>query len=63
MATFWTATEMLLWLGEREAGNLLLNIVETVCENSIVTKDLCGITNTKKVITSKIKKRLPAKKI
>jgi isocitrate/isopropylmalate dehydrogenase len=66
VATFWTATEMLLWLGEREAGNLLLDIVETVCENGIVTKDLGGTANTKEVtaaVCTEIEKRLTAKKV
>jgi isocitrate/isopropylmalate dehydrogenase len=55
---------MLLWLGEREAGNLLLDIVETVCENGIVTKDLGGTANTKEVtaaVCAEIERRLPAK--
>ena len=66
VATFWTATEMLLWLGEREAGNLLLDIVETVCENGVVTKDLGGTANTREVtaaVCAEIEKRLPAKKV
>ena len=66
VATFWTATEMLLWLGEREAGNLLLDVVEIVCENGIVTKDLGGTATTKEVtaaVCAEIEKRFHSKKI
>lgn len=49
VATFWTAVEMLKWLGEGEAGDLLLDIVETVCEKGIMTKDLGGTATTVEV--------------
>ena len=52
MATFWTAVEMLKWLGEDEAGDLLLDIVETVCGNGIMTKDLGGTATTVEVTTA-----------
>jgi isocitrate/isopropylmalate dehydrogenase len=40
---------MLKWLGENEAGDLLLDIVETVCEKGIMTRDLGGTASTKEV--------------
>jgi isocitrate/isopropylmalate dehydrogenase len=40
---------MLNWLGEHEAGKLLLDITETVCENGIMTRDLGGTATTKEV--------------
>ncbi|KAL3419267.1 tartrate dehydrogenase/decarboxylase TtuC' [Phlyctema vagabunda] len=64
VATFWTAVEMLKWLGEEEAGDLLLDIVETVCEKGIMTKDLGGSANTKEVtdaVCEEIQKRLGSK--
>jgi isocitrate/isopropylmalate dehydrogenase len=60
VATFWTAVEMLQWLGEREAADLLLDIVETVCETGIMTQDLGGTATTKEVtaaVCSEIEKR------
>lgn len=64
VATFWSAVEMLIWLGEREAGNLLLDIVETVCEKGIVTKDLGGTSTTLEVtnaVCEEIQSRLGKK--
>jgi isocitrate/isopropylmalate dehydrogenase len=49
VATFWTAAEMLAWLGEQEASEKLLECVERVCEAGIVTKDLGGSANTAEV--------------
>lgn len=49
VATFWTAAEMLMWLGEREASEKLLECVEKVCENGVVTRDLGGSANTSDV--------------
>jgi isocitrate/isopropylmalate dehydrogenase len=52
--------EMLQWLGEHEAGELLLDIVETVCENGIMTRDLGGTATTKEVtaaVCAEIEKR------
>lgn len=46
VATFWTAAEMLAWLGEEEASKKLLDCVENVCEKGIVTKDLGGTAKT-----------------
>lgn len=49
VATFWTACEMLIWLGEKEAAEHLLDIVEAVCEKGIMTKDLGGTATTAEV--------------
>ena len=49
VATFWTAVEMLKWLGEEKAGDALLEAVENVCEKGIVTKDLGGSATTLEV--------------
>ncbi|THW75569.1 tartrate dehydrogenase/decarboxylase [Aureobasidium pullulans] len=49
VATFWTAAEMLDWIGEAEAAKHLLDAVEEVCEKGIVTADLGGKANTKEV--------------
>jgi isocitrate/isopropylmalate dehydrogenase len=51
---------MLKWLGEREAGELLLDIVETVCEKGIMTRDLGGTAATNEVtaaVCAEIEKR------
>jgi len=37
---------MLAWLGEQEAADRLLEIVEDVCEAGIMTKDLGGSATT-----------------
>lgn len=42
VGTFWTAAEMLRWLGEEDAANLLMACVENVTENGVKTKDLGG---------------------
>ncbi|KAJ4381656.1 hypothetical protein N0V86_003020 [Didymella sp. IMI 355093] len=49
VATFWTAAEMLTWLGEEDAANKMMRAVENVTERGIVTKDLGGSSNTKEV--------------
>lgn len=49
VATFWTIAEMMQWLGESEASTILLDIVETVCEKGINTRDLGGTASTKEV--------------
>lgn len=46
VATFWTASEMLAWLGQNEAAEHLLRCVEAVCEKGIVTPDLGGKSTT-----------------
>ncbi len=55
---------MLKWLGEREAASLLMEIVETVCENGIITADLGGSATTVQVtdaVCMEIERRLGVK--
>lgn len=40
---------MLRWLGEETAADKLLDCVENVCGNGVMTKDLGGDANTKQV--------------
>lgn len=59
VATFWTAVEMLAWLGEEDASKKLLDCVENVCEKGILTRDLGGQATTKEVtdaVVEEIKK-------
>lgn len=59
VATFWTAAEMLAWLGEEDASKTLLECVENVCERGILTRDLDGQATTKEVtdaVVEEIKK-------
>ena len=49
VATFWSAAEMLTWLGEEDASNTLMEAIENVCRAGIVTADLGGTANTKEV--------------
>jgi isocitrate/isopropylmalate dehydrogenase len=49
VATFWSAAEMLGWLGEEGAKARLMEAVKNVCSAGILTKDLGGTANTKDV--------------
>ncbi|KAF2709419.1 tartrate dehydrogenase [Pleomassaria siparia CBS 279.74] len=49
VATFWTASEMLIWLGEEDAAKIMMDAVEAVTERGIRTKDLGGNSRTKEV--------------
>ncbi|RQM05154.1 hypothetical protein DH86_00003166, partial [Scytalidium sp. 3C] len=49
VATFWTASEMLRWLGQAEAADLLMTAVENVTESGIKTQDLEGSNTTVEV--------------
>ncbi|GKT82330.1 tartrate dehydrogenase [Colletotrichum tofieldiae] len=49
VATFWTAAEMLEWLGEKEAATQLMECVESVTGKGVVTADLGGKATTKEV--------------
>ena len=40
---------MLTWLGEKEAADQLLAIVESVCEKGVMTRDLGGSATTVEV--------------
>ncbi|KAJ5542404.1 hypothetical protein N7535_004824 [Penicillium sp. DV-2018c] len=55
VATFWTAAEMLAWLGEEEASKQLLECVENVCEQGVLTRDLGGTATTKQVTDAVVK--------
>ncbi|CAI4212752.1 unnamed protein product [Parascedosporium putredinis] len=60
VATFWTAAEMLTWLGEEEASTKLMQAVEAVCVSGITTVDLGGRATTKEVtaaVVADIKQR------
>jgi isocitrate dehydrogenase len=64
VATFWTCVEMLKWLGESDAGDLLLEAAETVCENGVMTRDLGGTATSAEVtnaVCAEIKHRLSKK--
>src|SRR5690349_24384058 len=37
VATFWTAAEMLAWLGEEDASNTLMECVENVTASGVLT--------------------------
>jgi len=54
VATFWTAAEMLEWLGEKDAAKVLMECVESVCANGVVTADLGGKATTKQVTSAVI---------
>lgn len=49
VATFWTASEMLLWLGQKEAAELLMEATENVTEAGVKTADLGGKSKTVEV--------------
>lgn len=49
VGTFWSASEMLKWLGEEAAAEKLLEAVEAVCEAGVVTGDLGGKATTNEV--------------
>ena len=46
VATFWTAAEMLEWLGEGNAAKVLMECVERVTEGGVRTRDLGGSAGT-----------------
>lgn len=50
VATFWSAAEMLSWLGEKEAAKKLMDCVERVCAAGISTPDLGGTAKTQDVV-------------
>jgi tartrate dehydrogenase len=50
--TFWTAAEMLRWLGQAHAAELLMEAVENVMGAGIKTKDLGGSAGTKEVTSA-----------
>ncbi|KAE8147854.1 fungal-specific transcription factor [Aspergillus avenaceus] len=50
VATFWSAAEMLSWLGEKDASKKLMDCVERVCAAGILTPDLGGSASTQGVV-------------
>lgn len=50
VATFWSAAEMLSWLGEKDASKKLMDCVEKVCAAGVLTPDLGGSANTQGVV-------------
>ncbi|KAH8734467.1 hypothetical protein BGZ61DRAFT_503165 [Ilyonectria robusta] len=61
VATFWTAAEMMTWLGEEEASLKLMQCVENVCDAGVLSADLGGTATTKEVtaaVVAEIKKTL-----
>ena len=46
IATFWTAVQMLEHLGERDAAALIMEGIEYVCTNGILTPDVGGTAKT-----------------
>ncbi|KAL6234022.1 hypothetical protein BDW75DRAFT_241495 [Aspergillus navahoensis] len=57
VATFWSAAEMLSWLGEKEAADKLMDCVERVCRAGILTADLGGKAKTQDVVDARPKSR------
>ncbi|GAB7365066.1 hypothetical protein MBLNU230_g5847t1 [Neophaeotheca triangularis] len=55
VGTFWTAAEMLAWLGEEEASKVLLEAVEKVVESGVRTKDLGGSSSLSQVTEAVVK--------
>ena len=49
IATFWTAAEMIRWLGHDGAADGLMKCVENVCEMGVKTQDLGGSASTTEV--------------
>jgi isocitrate/isopropylmalate dehydrogenase len=45
IGTFWSAAEMLRWLGEGDAADLLMGSIETVTASGVKTRDLGGTSN------------------
>jgi len=43
---------MMKWLGEFEASTILLDVVETICEKGITTRDLGGTASTREVTSA-----------
>ncbi|EXJ82589.1 hypothetical protein A1O3_06402 [Capronia epimyces CBS 606.96] len=52
VGTFWTAAEMVKWLGQEEAADLLMLAVESVLDRGVKTRDLAGTARTDEVTAS-----------
>ncbi|EXJ54001.1 hypothetical protein A1O7_09338 [Cladophialophora yegresii CBS 114405] len=53
VGTFWSCAEMVRWLGQPEAADLLMEVVETVLDQGVKTRDLGGQAGTEEV-TNKV---------
>ena len=65
VGTFWTAAEMIRWLGREEEADKLMECVENVCEAGVRTRDLGGKAGTKEVteaVVAEIRKAYEGKK-
>ncbi|OAL23517.1 hypothetical protein AYO22_06567 [Fonsecaea multimorphosa] len=51
VGTFWTCAEMVRWLGQPEAADMLMAAVEAVLETGVKTRDLGGQAGTDEVTT------------
>jgi isocitrate/isopropylmalate dehydrogenase len=49
VGTFWSACEMLEWLGETEAAEMIMKATEKACVDGIKTRDLGGSATTEEV--------------
>lgn len=56
VGTFWSAAEMLRWLGEERAAGMLMRATEKACEDGIKTRDLGGQANTEEVARAVIER-------
>lgn len=66
VGTFWSASEMMRWLGEEKAADRLMEAVENVTERGIKTVDLEGSSKTVEVteaVCDEIEKLFGAKKV
>ena len=52
VAALWSASEMLQWLGEKEAADILLRATQETCSLGVCTPDLGGKATTVEVATA-----------
>lgn len=57
VGTFWTCAEMVRWLGQEEAAELLMEAVENVMGKGVKTRDLGGSVGTKEM-TAKVQEEI-----
>lgn len=56
VGTFWSACEMLHWLGEHEAAELIMRATEQACADGVKTRDLGGDAGTAEVTRAVIER-------
>lgn len=56
VGTFWSAAEMLRWLGEEKGATMLMKATEKACADGIKTRDLGGEANTEEVTRAVIER-------